>query len=567
MNSLSLFIFKLLFFFLGLGIIMGQKSLDSLSSLEFPQLQSRFMEHLKQEDTARIYASYYLTKAKQTKDPIKIADGYHLLFMISTPEVAMKYVDSIIELTKDVNHLNYPSRGYLNKGVLLANADHYNEALDYYLKAKYYAEKNKNDSHSFAATLNMADLKYSLGKKSEALNIYKSNLRIIKEKDIEQKFFVHYIGTLQRLTIFYIEKKIPDSASYYIQEGLKMYENSNQVFGYQSFILNGGITQYLKGNYDSAIESLQKYNDSNTPMNDGSNHSVGFIYLAKCYQKKGDYQSMSEYLEKIVALTEADNHRYNAGTREAYEMLINEYKRKEDTGKQIKLLQKMIVLDSIANAQNIKLNVDMYQKYDSQKLKDQRNQLLSELKQEKNNKYLIFSLFIIVAVSSSYLVYRNHSKKNYYKRRFDELMQSKPMAKETEQVIIKEKTSKELNIQEEVINEILDKLAVFEKKEKFLDRSLTLVKLAKKLQTNSTYLSKVINHTKGQNFANYINDLRIDYVVNRLKDDQIFRKYTLKSISEEVGFNNAQSFSTAFIKKTGIKPSYFLNSIENQSVN
>jgi AraC-like DNA-binding protein len=68
------------------------------------------------------------------------------------------------------------------------------------------------------------------------------------------------------------------------------------------------------------------------------------------------------------------------------------------------------------------------------------------------------------------------------------------------------------------------------------------------------------------NFANYMNEIRIDYAIVQLKENKLFRSYTIKAIAIESGFNNAQSFSIAFHKKTGIHPSYFLKQLENQEL-
>ena len=40
------------------------------------------------------------------------------------------------------------------------------------------------------------------------------------------------------------------------------------------------------------------------------------------------------------------------------------------------------------------------------------------------------------------------------------------------------------------------------------------------------------------------------------------RKYTIKAIAGEFGFNTSESFSKAFYKKHGIYPSYFLSRLE-----
>ncbi|WP_416370339.1 helix-turn-helix domain-containing protein [Tenacibaculum ovolyticum] len=82
------------------------------------------------------------------------------------------------------------------------------------------------------------------------------------------------------------------------------------------------------------------------------------------------------------------------------------------------------------------------------------------------------------------------------------------------------------------------------------------------MNTNTNYLSKVINQHKNTTFSNYINRLRIDYIVEKLKTDSLLRKYTIKTIANEAGFKNTESFSKAFYKFTEIKPSYFIKELE-----
>ena len=74
-------------------------------------------------------------------------------------------------------------------------------------------------------------------------------------------------------------------------------------------------------------------------------------------------------------------------------------------------------------------------------------------------------------------------------------------------------------------------------------------------------MSIVINQTYNKSVVQYINDLRIEYVILKLKEDQKFRKYTIKAIAIEIGFNTDQAFSKAFHKKTGIFPSSFIKEL------
>ena len=117
-------------------------------------------------------------------------------------------------------------------------------------------------------------------------------------------------------------------------------------------------------------------------------------------------------------------------------------------------------------------------------------------------------------------------------------------------------------IPSEIYKKIASGLEKFEMQNEYL-MPLTLVELAKKLDTNSTYLSKFININTGNNFSQYINKLRIQYIVERLKSDSRLRSFTIEAIAEEIGFGTPQSFSKAFYNETGIFPSYYIKKLNN----
>ena len=111
---------------------------------------------------------------------------------------------------------------------------------------------------------------------------------------------------------------------------------------------------------------------------------------------------------------------------------------------------------------------------------------------------------------------------------------------------------------------MLQKIDKFEEDLGFLESNITTGKLATKFETNSKYLSRIINTYKKKSFIQYINDLRIDFVVEKLKEDRKMRNYTIKAISREIGFNTTEAFSKSFHKKTGIYPSYFIKRLDSQ---
>ena len=113
------------------------------------------------------------------------------------------------------------------------------------------------------------------------------------------------------------------------------------------------------------------------------------------------------------------------------------------------------------------------------------------------------------------------------------------------------------------VNIILKQLEKFERDRKFLEKDLTLVKLAASFNSNTTYLSKIIYHVRGKGFVEYINDLKIDYVISLLQNDKKTRKYTNKALADEVGFSSTQRFATAFYSKIGMPTSYFVKNLRD----
>ena len=112
---------------------------------------------------------------------------------------------------------------------------------------------------------------------------------------------------------------------------------------------------------------------------------------------------------------------------------------------------------------------------------------------------------------------------------------------------------------------ILEGLKEFEKNKHYIENNLTLTSLSKEMNTNPRYLSLIINHFFEKNFTSYINSLRINYSIEKLKNERKFRNYTIKAIANDCGFNSSESFSSAFYKETGLKPSYFIKNLKREN--
>lgn len=116
---------------------------------------------------------------------------------------------------------------------------------------------------------------------------------------------------------------------------------------------------------------------------------------------------------------------------------------------------------------------------------------------------------------------------------------------------------------EELKDDLLKRLIVLmEEQEPYLKSNLKIEDLAAMLNTNSKYLSQIINEHYNKNFANYLNGYRCSKVI-KLFDDPAYDDYSLDGIAETCGFHSRSSFVAAFKKTTGQLPSVYRNSSQN----
>ncbi|MDP9962142.1 helix-turn-helix domain-containing protein [Chryseobacterium lathyri] len=117
----------------------------------------------------------------------------------------------------------------------------------------------------------------------------------------------------------------------------------------------------------------------------------------------------------------------------------------------------------------------------------------------------------------------------------------------------------------ETEEKLLSKLNKFEKSNLFNNKNISLPLLAGRFETNTKYLSYVINKHKEKDFNNYINELRINYIIEKLKNEPQYRNYKIASLADEVGFSSHSKFTTVFKKVTSLSPSLFLKYLQEET--
>ena len=88
----------------------------------------------------------------------------------------------------------------------------------------------------------------------------------------------------------------------------------------------------------------------------------------------------------------------------------------------------------------------------------------------------------------------------------------------------------------------------------FLDSELSLRRLSDAVDISTHHLSEALNQEEGQNFYNYVNRFRIEYVCQQLAQDQELK---LLDIGLQAGFSSKSTFNAVFKKHTGQTPTQY----------
>ncbi len=103
---------------------------------------------------------------------------------------------------------------------------------------------------------------------------------------------------------------------------------------------------------------------------------------------------------------------------------------------------------------------------------------------------------------------------------------------------------------------LIDLKQLFEKDKIYRSNTISLVSLAKKLNTNTHFLSQVINENYHKTYFDLLSEYRLGEAKNLLQQN---KKYKVSDIAFDVGYNSLSAFNTAFKRSTGITPSKYRN--------
>ncbi len=573
--------FLLLYLFLVPFAMYGQNKMrDSLEQLSFDALNKAWYENEDHFEVGNLIADVMIDKAKREKHENNLAKAYYRKAAIHAytgseeeGKVGLIYCDSIIEITKDKGIEGFPEDAYLLKGYIYDIQDSSINSLNDYFLAYQYALKNNNVIVKNQALELIADIKIVLGDFREAIRIYKElELYYGDAKYIKTNGKERFMLALYGLSSAYLEGGIPDSALIYNKLGIKESQDVNYLKGdYYVFLLRSSEALYDLKEYNKALDSLDKFDKglkSETQKLPGiydktPRFMYGYYLKGKIYQSKKMIDSTIIYYKKVDSLYQKKQKLY-LYFGEVYKTLFNYYSKHGSPAERLESVKKLIHVDSLLNDEYKSYGKQLMEGYERPKLEFEKQQLIKTIAQHKKRTQFYSMAFIIGLVLFAGVALFFYRRQQVYKSRYKTLISQTHQVTTKSQIIPPSET---LDVAPELAEGILSKLEQFEAQQGFLDNDLSLLSLAKFLETNASYLSKILKHYKGNSYTNYIKALRINYAITELKTNKKLRSYTIKAIAELVGFNNAESFSKAFYKKAGIYPSFYIKQLNKTSPN
>ena len=310
----------------------------------------------------------------------------------------------------------------------------------------------------------------------------------------------------------------------------------------------------VKGNLEKAEQHLlvasKVYEDKDYNI-EQTEKTMLLNQLSWLYMEKKEYQKSIQYANRALNLNKQSPNPYNKA--DSYEFLASDYLGLGDKEKAKFYMDKYT---------NLKDSIRFSEKSatDNTMKKIVKN---VDSKHQQNSKEQWAATGILAAMATIITIIFWRRKNKIHQKKYKELVTKLKNEKNEDYLVAFNNENKSsVTIPDETVRPLLQKLEKFEASKKYLKKEANLTWLAHHLNTNTKYLSEIIKTYRGKNFSNYINALRINYIIHQLYNEPKYRDYKISYLAEESGFATYKVFVTTFKNEHGVTPSYFIQKLK-----
>lgn len=516
------------------------------------------------------FANGALTCLLQSKGRPKEADAKYIL--------AFKYLDKIPD-SEDKTKLkayiiNYGGLAELYKG-------NFSKSLDRFQQGMKLSEEVGDLLQVFKFRLNLVLLNDQIGNSQlvikeakELMHFLDNNKELFSKKDFYARKSSIYSNLGSAYENWFLKDKnktfLLDSSAYYLKRAI-LYSDDLAFFKATATLSLGNIYNW-KHDFKNAEKHYKEAAKISAKSNLKDILCVSIYNLADIYYSKKNYNQALVFFKKsdsiaaITNLNKLDYLKSNFYQAQIYSILNQP---------ELAYKHSQIYLKNYEEFES-RLNAETAETNYKQGLGNLTDQMISIEKEYKKdlfwNKCLkafyvfLFLLILFFLIKNIRDKRKAHAKMNAliaeFKAKLEKQNSSEPEIVCIEQTSFEQKAENNtISIDEDTENQIVKKLLDLERKKEFLNPEFSLPYAAKKIKTNTTYLSNVVNKRFGKSFGDYSNELKMNYVIREMISNRMYRKYSTQAIAESVGYKSANSFSKSFRKRTGVSPVQFAKNI------
>lgn len=471
-------------------------------------------------DSTRIYLDRALIRGRQCEDPVALCRIYNAL--------------GIYAVSIETNYFG---------------------GIEYFLEAMEYARSASLNRFYLVAQCNLANT-YYMRNDPAGLKYAEEVCRLGTEWGYDYLAFggavisayMHYMHGDQDRALEYILRTLPDTDKFgYHTELYSLYANILHAQGDDA-----GAERYYLMALDHIDEkvvtaAVMTYLSYGTYLND-----------------RGEYARAIPVLRQGIELSERSNnavHRYKLYQRiSEAETALGRYREALDYFKSYHSQA-----DSIFNVERERSINELRVKYDAERQENMlRKSEIDLIRQQRRFQLLLLLLLFAVGISTVvYILYRRKDKmyKQIVRQQYEFLKKEKKAAQPAMPPPdpISPQTEKQSPDRDEHAVRDAELFArieyLMQTEGVYRQNDLTIERLAERLDTNRTYISRAINQQAGKAFSSYVNSYRIDEAVRRLSD--VDDDTPLKALAQMLGYNHLQTFYTSFQSAIGMPPSKY----------
>jgi tetratricopeptide (TPR) repeat protein len=459
--------------------------------------------------------------------------------------------------------------GYsLNLGLIYADAGYPERSVYYYLKALKIREKEHRLIDAGYIYCNLSGFYFQPPYTNEGFKSIEKAIGLFRQAKFPKG--ESYANNILGMTYF-SRMDYPEALKYYRKSlALNSLDTLSLRSGYSFNLTNIGDVWLKMKRFDSAQFYYSRALGFSSRDKDYIPIACTYLSLGDLNTQQKNYTKAIEFLNKGLFYSKLVNFR--AQWEEAYGLLSECYEAAGDHGKALVYLKKRNeVKDSILTEKAHQNVANMMIKYETQK-KDEQISLLNNDSRTKQRKIRIAGLIILailfLAGLLAYFSWRYYRKKLMPKVRTLDFIQEKiDIVKEGDNrklkalnKILPPKLKVSANMQPtemEINKDLVDNLETLLTRDKiYLIEDITLAETARKLDTNTTYLSRLINDHYQVNFSAFLNRFRIEEAKKMILDDK-FNIYSIAGIAKSSGFKSKSTFNQVFKNSTGMTPTEF----------